>query len=254
MLSWIVPVFRLCPDLRARRGGARIVTFEANEVDHDVSRVVPAAVASARRAPRPRGEAGAPARALHAARARAPTPRYAPALPRPPRVSSTTASGARLSHSTRTLVRVNPHLLRASRRAVPAPARPRRAPDATDKNIRSIQTQTRRVSSPDPDAPPLPLPFSAARAPIRSLCSRASPSPRVPADSVAARASSRDGDEKLAELRPPIRRESRAFRSRRRRRRRARPRRRPLRRGRNSRRASRRPSARTTSSARRWRS
>ena len=36
VLGWIVPVSD-SPDLRARRGGARIVTFEANEVDHDVS-------------------------------------------------------------------------------------------------------------------------------------------------------------------------------------------------------------------------
>lgn len=217
--------------------------------------VVPAAVASARRAATP-GASGAPARALCAARARAPNAKVRAGPPETSPFFQHDRVRRRLSHLDAHPPRVQPP---PSPLARVAPRRPRARPSPprppTDKNIRSNSNPnpnpTRRVPNPDPDPPPLAL------APIPSLSSaRASPSPRVPAapsrparPPATATRSSPSSSPPFASLarsppstttKTPTTRSTSTATS-------------PSRR-RSSRRASRRPSARTTSSARRWRS
>ena len=214
-------------------------------------RVVPAAVASARRAASPRAS-GAPGRALHAARARAPDAKVRSGPPETaPRLQHDRVRRAPLRPRRASSAR--PILPFSARRAArfPRPPVPAAPPDG---KIYPFQFK------PEPDAFRVPtltptrllLPFSLARAPIRSLCSsRASPSRRVPAvpslrarpPATATRSSPSSSPPSASPARAQPRTTTRSTSttispsSRR-----------------SSRRASRRPSVRTTSSARRWRS
>lgn len=218
--------------------------------------VVPAAVASARRAATP-GASGAPARALCAARARAPNAKVRAGPPETsPFFEHDRVRRAPLPPRRATSARPIPTSPPGARLAAPSPRPPVPAapPDATDKNIRcsnSNPNPTRRVPNADPDPPPLAL------APIPSLSSaRASPSSRVPAapsrparpPATATRSSPSSSPPSASPARspPPTTTKTPTTRS-------TSTATSPSRR-RSSRRASRRPSARTTSSARRWRS
>ena len=153
-------------------------------------RVVPAAVASVASRREPQGERRVgPCTRLGRV---PPTPRYAPALPRPTRVSSTTASGDVLSDLDAHPQRVQSSPSRASRRAT-APARPRRAPRRSSIRSNSNPNPTRFESRPRrrPASPPL---LTRPRSHPQPLFLSRVPFPARPRGSVAARASSRDGD------------------------------------------------------------